>query len=61
MDDACIGCTLCAEIAADNFRSNLQEGYEYVYKQPASVEEERLCLEMMDICPVNAIGNDGDI
>lgn len=60
VDDTCIGCTLCAEIASNNFCSNLEEGYEFVYKQPSSEEEEERCLEAMDICPVNAIGNDGD-
>ena len=55
----CIDCTLCPEIAPANFRSNLEEGYEYVCKQPASGQEKRLCREAMEICPVDAIGNDG--
>ncbi|MFZ5573340.1 MAG: ferredoxin [Thermodesulfobacteriota bacterium] len=60
VDVSCINCTLCVEIAADNIRSNLEEGYEFFYKQPSSAEEEDCCLEAMDICPVNAIGNDGE-
>jgi ferredoxin len=59
VDDGCIGCGLCPEIAPANFRSNLKEGYEWVCKQPASREEERLCLEAIDLCPVSAIRDDG--
>ncbi|PYL19449.1 MAG: ferredoxin, partial [Verrucomicrobia bacterium] len=29
------------------------------YKQPESPEEEALCKEAMEGCPVEAIGNDG--
>ncbi len=55
----CIGCALCPEIAPANFASNLDEGYEYVCKQPADSQEEQLCREALEICPVDAIGNDG--
>jgi len=55
----CIGCTICPEIAPANFASNLEEGYEYVCKQPADRSEESLCREAMEICPVDAIQNDG--
>jgi len=60
VDTNCIGCTLCPEIAPSLFRSNHEEGYEYVCKQPSSEEEEKLCTEAMDICPVNAIREDGN-
>ena len=60
VDTRCIGCNVCAEIAPQNFRSELEEGYEYVCKQPTTETEEDLCLEAMEICPVDAIGNDGD-
>lgn len=59
VDIRCIGCNVCAEIAPQNFRSDLEEGYEYVCKQPTDDIEEALCLEAMEICPVSAIGNDG--
>ena len=55
----CIGCSICAEIAPSNFASNLEAGYEYVYKQPGSNDEDQLCREAMEICPVDAIGDDG--
>jgi ferredoxin len=55
----CIGCTICSEIAPHNFRSDHEQGYDYVYKQPDNEIEESLCAEAMDICPVNAIGHSG--
>ena len=51
----CIGCCICSAIAPRNFRSNHERGSDYVYKQPNGPEEERLCAEAMDICPVEAI------
>lgn len=59
VDDQCIDCDLCRETAPDNFTRNEDGGYSYVYKQPVSAEEERLCKEAMEGCPVEAIGNDG--
>lgn len=61
VDESCIGCSICVEIAPDNFRSNLgfEEGYEYVFKQPVIESEEKQCIEAMEICPVSAIGDDG--
>jgi len=34
-------------------------GFSYVYKQPTTPDEETLCKEAMEGCPVEAIGNDG--
>lgn len=59
VNESCIGCSICVEIAPDSFRSNLQEGYEYVFKQPETESEEKRCIEAMEICPVSAIGDDG--
>jgi ferredoxin len=55
VNDRCIGCRICSAISPKNFRSNHEHGLDYVYKQPSGSEEERLCAEAMDICPVNAI------
>lgn len=56
VDVRCIGCSLCSEIAPDNFAANNEEGYEYVSVQPCCESEEALCREAMELCPVNAIG-----
>lgn len=56
----CIDCDLCVNFAPQNFRRKEPEGYYYVCKQPTTPEEESLCLEALDICPVQAIWNNGD-
>lgn len=59
VDDQCIDCDLCRETAPANFTRSDEGGYSYVYKQPASPEEEAQCKEAMEGCPVEAIGCDG--
>ena len=58
-DTECIDCDLCRETAPENFTRNDDGGYSFLYKQPENEEEEALCQEAMDGCPVEAIGNDG--
>jgi len=64
VDQHCIGCKLCSEIAPDNFRPSLDIDcdveYNFVYKQPSTEQEDGLCAESMDVCPVDAIRNDGN-
>jgi ferredoxin len=59
VDEECIDCDACRETAPSNFTRNEDEGYSYVYKQPVNAEEEELCKEALEGCPVDAIGNDG--
>ncbi|MDB4330757.1 ferredoxin [Akkermansiaceae bacterium] len=59
VDDQCIDCDLCRETAPLNFQRSDDEGYSFVYKQPESEEEVEQCLEAMEGCPVEAIGDDG--
>src|SRR5712691_6154605 len=59
VDDQCIDCDLCRETAPANFKRNDDGGHSYVYKQAESPEEEALCKEAMEGCPVEAIGSDG--
>jgi len=56
VDDECIDCDACREMAPSNFTRNEQEGYSYVYKQPENDLEEKECQEAMEGCPVEAIG-----
>ena len=60
VDDQCIDCDLCRETAPANFKRNDDGGHSYVYKQAESPEEEALCKEALEGCPVEAIGNDGE-
>ena len=59
VDVTCIDCDLCRETAPANFIRNDEQGFSYVFKQPENPEEETLCKDAMDNCPVEAIGNDG--
>ena len=59
VDEQCIDCDLCREVALNNFKRNEDGGYSYVYKQPENEEEEQLCKEAMEGCPVEAIGDFG--
>jgi ferredoxin len=57
VDNQCIDCDLCRETAPDNFKRNEDGGYSFVYKQPASPDEEARCKEAKEACPVEAIGD----
>lgn len=59
VDCECIDCDLCRTTAPANFRANEEDGHSYVYKQPETEEELRLCEQAMVECPVEAIGSDG--
>ncbi len=59
VDSECIDCDLCREVAPENFARNEDEGHSIVTKQPESDEEQELCEEAMESCPVEAIGSDG--
>jgi len=59
VDSNCIDCDLCRQTAPDNFLRNEDDGYSYVSKQPESDEEQQACLDAMEECPVEAIGDDG--
>ncbi len=60
VDNQCIDCDLCRETAPDNFKRNEDGGYSYVYKQSVTPDEEALCQQAKEGCPVEAIGNNGE-
>ncbi|MBX9769173.1 MAG: ferredoxin [Bdellovibrionales bacterium] len=60
VDQTCIACDACCTTAPENFKMNEDSGHAYLSKQPSTPEEEQLCKESMEGCPVEAIGNDGD-
>jgi ferredoxin len=61
VDSQCIDCDVCRVTAPANFQRDEHKGYSYVFRQPASLEEEAQSQEAMDSCPVEAIGDDGAI
>ena len=60
VDRACIDCDLCRETAPSCFKRSDDGGHSYVYKQPENGEERTLCMEALEGCPVEAIGQDGE-
>ena len=59
VDEQCIDCDLCREVAPEFFRRNDDQGYSYVFNQPDSQDEVGECEEALESCPVEAIGDDG--
>jgi len=59
VDSNCIDCDLCRQTAPDNFARNEDDGYSFVSKQPENDAERQACLDAMEECPVEAIGDDG--
>ena len=60
VDEQCIDCNLCREEAPKNFTRQEELGHSYVYKQPEDEEEEEMCKNAMEFCPVEAIGDFGN-
>ena len=58
VDKECILCSLCVDVAPDNFRESDDGDHDVVYKQPENDEELENCQKAMEECPVDAIGND---
>lgn len=59
VDSECINCDACLLVAENHFKSSKDDSYVYVYRQPQTQQEKELCLEALEACPVEAIGNNG--
>jgi ferredoxin len=59
VDEECICCSLCNEIAPDLFQESGEGGHHIVYRQPADPDSIALAHEALVACPVEAIGGDG--
>ena len=59
VDENCIACGVCVVEADEHFKYTDGEDHAYVYKQPESEEEKDACIDAMESCPVDAIGDDG--
>jgi len=58
VDKSCILCSLCVQLAPDNFQESPDGDHDFVYKQPDTAEQIEQCEEAKCQCPVEAIGND---
>ncbi|OFZ17673.1 MAG: ferredoxin [Bdellovibrionales bacterium RBG_16_40_8] len=61
VDRECIACDACVMTAPNHFGMDENDGHAFVKKQPITLEDEDLCREAMQGCPVEAIGNDGEL
>ncbi|MEW6747038.1 MAG: ferredoxin [Planctomycetota bacterium] len=59
VDKNCILCSLCVDLAPNNFKESADGDHDHVFKQPDNDEEAAQCKDAMEQCPVESIGNDG--
>ncbi len=60
VDDTCMHCDLCREIAPTVFHEVRGGGWFAVFHQPTTVEELSLVREAIEGCPTESIGSDGE-
>lgn len=59
VDDQCIACDACVVEAPRFFSMNDTDGHAFVSKQPTTPQEIQECIDALEGCPVEAIGQDG--
>ena len=60
VDDKCLDCDLCRELAVGLFLRDDSCGIAYLARQPVTPEEIALVKECVAACPCEAIGDTGD-
>ena len=60
VDRECILCSVCSDAAPNNFKISDDEDHDICYKQPENEKELEECIEALECCPVEAIGEDGE-
>lgn len=60
VNDDCIACDTCVDIACDFFKLTADYDHAYVHAQPKSNKDMTLCNEALETCPVAAIGKRHD-
>ncbi len=64
VDDTCTPCHTCIDIAGPDtnhplMKYNADESKVYFAVQPSGAAQEEAAQEALDLCPTQAIGNDG--
>lgn len=59
VDETCIDCEVCREIAPANFTRDDKLRKSYVFHQPDNTADEAACQAAAEECPVEAIGKNG--
>ncbi len=60
VDEQCIYCDLCVQLAPKIFKECKERGWAFVFHQPVSEEEEAQAINALEGCPTDSIGRDGD-
>ena len=60
VNDDCIACDTCVDIACDFFKLTADYDHAFVYNQPQTIQDIKRCEEALDTCPVAAIGKRND-
>ena len=60
VDDTCIYCDLCRELAPIIFREVGEQGWAAVFHQPVTADEFVLARQVIEMCPTESIGSDGE-
>jgi len=60
VDDTCVPCHTCLEEAPQLLKYTEDESKVIFFKQPATPEEEEAAAKASSVCPVGAIGDDGE-
>ncbi len=58
VDETCIDCEVCREIAPANFSRDDKSRKSYVFHQPDNPADQAACQAAIEECPVEAIGSD---
>ncbi|MGF1573123.1 MAG: ferredoxin [Sumerlaeia bacterium] len=56
VDHTWIDCDQCPTIAPENFTRHDDDRQSYVFQQPRNPTERELCVEAMEACPTESIG-----
>lgn len=59
VDNSCIDCDMCREIAPASFRRNDEIGMSVVFCQPTTPDDVAQALDALFRCPTGSIGDDG--
>jgi len=61
VDDTCIYCDLCVEIAPTIFKEINEQGWAAVFNEPSTEAEIALAIAALEACPTESIGRDGEM
>lgn len=55
IDDTCIDCFLCQDLAPENFERNDEDEVHFVAEQPATDDELEAVVDALESCPTGSI------